>query len=296
MRLIFAVAVAMALSLGIVRPSLAQDDDDDAADPGSTAFQNGDYAAALQAWQPQADAGDPDAMTKIGSLYYYGFGVGRSFPKAAEWYEKAAQLGFVQAQFNLANLYYDGNGVDRDRKQAARWYTAAAQGGSAKAQFYLAQMYEDGEGVDENQDTALQWYQKASDQGLREAQYTLGNKLVNGNGVEADPTKGSDLVLKSAEQKYVPAQILMGQLYWRGKAVPKNLIEAYVWSSQANDNAKMPRDKKRAEDLFEGVKSNMTAEQVKAAEIELLAVAPKKKDKAKQNGAADSNGSDDSQE
>jgi TPR repeat protein len=160
-------------------------------------------------------------------------------------------------------------------------------------------MYEDGEGVAESQETALQWYQKAADQGLPEAQYTLGNKLINGNGVEADPAKGADLVLQAAEQKYVPAQILMGQLYWRGKAVPKNLIEAYVWSSQAKDNAKNPRDQKRAEDLFDGVKSNMNADQVKAAEIELLAVAPKpKQDKNKaKSGASDgSDTSDDSQE
>ena len=134
MRLFFAVALAMALSLGIVRPGLAQDDDDADVDPGSTAFNNGDYAGALKIWQPKADQGDPDAMTNIGVLYQYGLGIPRSMKKAAAMYERAAQLGFVTAQYDLGNLYYDGNGVDRDRKQAARWYTAAAQGGSAKAQ------------------------------------------------------------------------------------------------------------------------------------------------------------------
>ena len=299
MRLIFAVALAMALSCATAMPSLAQDDEDP-ADPGSTAFNNGDYGGALKIWQPKADAGDPDAMTNIGVLYQYGLGIPRSMQKAAEMYEKAAQLGFVTAQYDLANLYYDGTGVDRDRKQAARWYTAAAQGGHAKAQYYLAQMYENGEGVEGDQGTALQWYQKASDQGLPEAQYTLGNKLINGNNVEADPSKGSDLVLKAAEQKYVLAQILMGQLYWRGKVVPQNLIEGYVWASQAQDNAKLPRDKKRAADLFEAIKSNMTAEQVKAAEIELLAVAPKpkKKDSSGKGGTSgdSSGGADDTQE
>jgi len=299
MRLIYAVALAMALVAATAMPGLAQDDQD-AADAASTAFNNGDYAGALKIWQPKADQGDPDAMTNIGVLYYYGLGVSRSQQKAAEWYEKAAQLGFVQAQYDLANLYYDGSGVDRDRKQAARWYTAAAQGGHARAQYYLAQMYESGEGVEENQETALQWYQKAADQELPDAEYTLGNKLINGDNVGADPTKGSDLVLKAAEQKYIPAQILMGQLYWRGKVLPQNLIEAYVWASQAKDNAKLPRDQKRANSLFDAIKSNMTAEQVKAAEIELLAVAPKpKKDKKSSGkGGASDNGSstDDTQQ
>jgi TPR repeat protein len=292
MRLIFAVAFAMALSCAWATQSLAQDDED-AADAASTAFNNGDYEGALKIWQPKADAGDPDAMTNIGVLYQYGLGIPRSMKKAAEMYEKAAQLGFVTAQYDLANLYYDGNGVDRDRKQAARWYTAAAQGGHAKSQFYLAQMYESGVGVEENQATALQWYMKASDQELPEAQYTLGNKLINGTNVDADPAKGSDLVLKAAEQKYVLAQILMGQLYWRGKVLPQNLIEGYVWASQAKDNAKVPRDKKRADDLYDAIKSNMTAEQVKAAEIELVAVAPKKK---KKDAAGKAGSSDDSQE
>jgi len=298
MRLIFAVVLAMALTSATALPSVAQDDND-AADAASTAFNNGDYAGALKIWQPKADQGDPDAMTNIGVLYQYGLGIPRSMKKAAGLYEKAAQLGFVMAQYDLANLYYDGNGVDRDRKQAARWYTAAAQGGHAKSQYYLAQMYEDGEGVDENQATALQWYQKAADQGLPEAQYTLGDKLINGDNVDGDPSKGSDLVLQAAEQKYVPAQILMGQLYWRGKVVPKNLIEAYVWAAQAKDNAKAARDQKRAEDLFDDVKSDMTGDQVKAAEIELLAVAPKpkKKDTSGKSGTSDgTSGSDDNQE
>jgi TPR repeat protein len=106
-------------------------------------------------------------------------------------------------------------------------------------------------------------------------------------------------LLQSAEQKFVPAQILMGQLYWRGKVVPKNLIEAYVWASQAKDNAKAARDQKRAEDLFDDVKSDMTGDQVKAAEIELLAVAPKpkKKDTSGNSGTSDdTSGSDDNQE
>jgi TPR repeat protein len=299
MRLIFAVVLAMGLASAMAMPSFAQDDEDDTADAASTAFNNGDYAGALKIWQPRADQGDPDAMTNIGVLYQFGLGIPRSMKKAAALYEKAAQLGFVTAQYDLANLYYDGNGVDRDRKQAARWYTAAAQGGHAKSQFYLAQMYESGEGVDENEATALQWYQKAADQGLPEAQYTLGNKLINGDNVGADPDKGADLVLKAAEQKYVPAQILMGQLYWRGKVIPKNLIEAYVWAAQAKDNAKNPRDQKRAEDVFGGIKSDMTGDQIKAAEIELLAVAPKpKKDKNGKNGAPDNGGdsSDDSQQ
>ena len=267
--------------IGSALPRAAQAQED--SDPGTDAFNSGDYAGAMTAWQAKADQGDPEAMTNVGTLYNLGLGVKRDFGKAAEWYEKAAQLGFVLAQFNLANLYYNGQGVSRDLKQAARWYTAAAQGGHAKAQLYLAQMYEGGDGVDENQETALAWYQKAADQELPDAQYELGKKLIYGDDVAADLTKGTDLVLKAAEQRFVKAQILIADCYWRARGVPKNVIEAYVWAAQAREIAK-GRDSVRAADLFEDIKSGMNGDQIKAAEIELLAVNPKKKKKDDQGG------------
>jgi TPR repeat protein len=271
MRLIRAALCAAALLCG-AHVTYAQED----SDPGTDAFNNGDYAAAFQAWEGKAAEGDPEAMTNLGLLYLKGLGTKRDLGKAAELYERAAQLGFVIAQFNLANLYYGGQGVSRDLKQAARWYTAAAQGGHAKSQFYLAQMYESGEGVDENKDTALAWYQKASDLGLPDAQYELGKKLIYGDDVTPDPTKGTDLVLKAAEQKYAKAQILIADCYWKGRGLAKNQIEAYVWAAQAREIAKN-QDKKKADSLYDDIKSGMNGDQIKAAEIELMAVNPKKK-------------------
>lgn len=274
MRLIFAFALFAALSLGAAGAAIAQDDQSDA---GATAFNNGDYAGAMEAWLPKAKDSDPEAMTNIGTLYNLGLGVKRDDKAAADWYEKAAQLGFVIAQYDLANLYYSGQGRPRDLKQAGRWYLAAAKGGHAKSQYYLAQMYESGEGVDRDEAAALQWYGKAADQELPEAEYELGSKLISGEGVEVNPVKGADLVLKSAEQRYTKAQILIADCYRRGRAVEKNPIEAYVWASQAVADAKAGHDLMRARSLLQDVKSGMTGDQVKAAEIELLAVNPKKK-------------------
>ena len=271
MRLILAAISAAVLLFG-AQAVQAQDD----SDPGTDAFNQGDYGAAFTAWEAKAAQGDPDAMTNLGMLYDIGYGTKRDFGKAAEWYEKAAQLGFVVAQYNLANLYYDGRGVSRDKKQAARWYTAAAQGNHGKSQFYLAQMYFDGDGIDEDKEAGFAWLQKASDQGSPEAQYELGRRLVFGDDVAADPTKGADLVLKAAEQGYAKAQIEMAMCYWKGRGVAKNQIEAYVWASMGKENAR-GRDVKRANDLFDDVKSGMNGEQIRAAEIELTAVNPKKK-------------------
>jgi TPR repeat protein len=287
MRLILAAVSAAALLLG-AHTVEAQE----SSDPGTDAFNSGDYAGAMTAWEAKAAEGDPEAMTNVGTLYNLGLGVKRDYGKAAEWYEKAAQLGFVVAQFNLANLYYGGQGVSRDMKQAARWYTAAAQGGHTKAQFYLAQMYMDGEGVEENKETGLSWLQKAADLELPDAQHELGRRLIFGDDVAADPTKGTDLVLKAAEQKYAKAQILIADCYWKGRGIEKNLIEAYVWAAQATEIARN-QDKKRADNLFDDVKSSMNGDQIKAAQIELMAVNPKKKKKSGDAGGMDSLGDDD---
>jgi TPR repeat protein len=287
MRLILAAASALALLFG-AQLAFAQED----SDPGTDAFNNGDYAGAATAWESKATQGDPEAMTNLALLYLKGLGVKRDLGKAAELYERASQLGFVVAQFNLANLYYDGQGVSRDKKQAARWYTAAAQGGHAKAQFYLAQMYFDGDGVDESDETGLSWLQKASDLNLPDAQHELGRRLIFGDDVTADPAKGTDLVLKAAEQKYAKAQILIADCYWKGRGIAKNQIEAYVWAAQAKELAR-GRDVKRADDLYEDIKSGMNGDQIKAAEIELLAVNPKKKKKNGDDaGGMDSLGDD----
>jgi TPR repeat protein len=211
-------------------------------------------------------------MNNIGNLYYYGLGVKKDLKQAAAWYEKAAQLGFVLAQFNLATLDYNRN----DLKQAARWYTAAAEGGHPKAMYYLAQMYEEGDGVEENQTQAANWYAKAAAQNLPEGEFEYGQKLVNGEGVEQNAQKGSDMVLKAAEAGYGKAQYTMANYYYRGKVVPKNLIEAYVWATQATQTIRVGRDLDRAQDLLSDIKSGMTGQERQAAEIELQAVATKK--------------------
>src|SRR5262249_38580122 len=153
----------------------------------------------------------------------------------------------------------------------------------ARAQFYLAQMYFDGDGIDENKETGFSWLQKAADLGLPDAQHELGRRLIFGDDVAAEPGKGTDLVLKAAEQKYAKAQILIADCYWKGRGVAKNQIEAYVWAAQAKELAK-GRDSKRADDLYDDIKSGMNGEQIKAAEIELMAVNPKKKKKSDDAG------------
>src|SRR5207244_478390 len=78
---------------------------------GNAAYGRGDYATALQRWEPLADHGVALAQTSLGYMYDAGKGVPRDYVKAAKWYRLAAEQDEVFAQDNLGELYEHGHGV-----------------------------------------------------------------------------------------------------------------------------------------------------------------------------------------
>jgi hypothetical protein len=69
------------------------------------------YATSLKVWQPQADAGDPQAQYYVGRIYDNGLGRAPDAALAAVWYKKAADKGNTAALTALAGLYEKG-GID----------------------------------------------------------------------------------------------------------------------------------------------------------------------------------------
>ncbi len=64
-----------------------------------------------------ASGGDPKALYEIGMRFADGRGVKADPKKAAEWYEKAAELGLAPAQYRIGNFYEKGTGVDSRRQE-----------------------------------------------------------------------------------------------------------------------------------------------------------------------------------
>ena len=79
----------------------------------------------------KAEAGDANAQSNLGSMYYKGQGVEQDFKEAVKWWQKAADQGFASAQNGLGLIYDNGNGVPEDDVQAYAWYNIAAANGSA---------------------------------------------------------------------------------------------------------------------------------------------------------------------
>ena len=107
---------------------------------GQKAFNNKDYATAVEEWRLSAEQGDAKSQFGLGWMYYNGKGVKKYFKTAVKWYTLAAKQGHVSSQYNLAKLYQNGQGVKKDYKAAGKWYDLAAEQGHAKAQYNLGLM------------------------------------------------------------------------------------------------------------------------------------------------------------
>ncbi len=121
-----AFAVFAALALWLTDPPVARAD----FEAGMRAANLRDYAGALRAWRPLAEAGEARAQYHLGMLYEEGRGVGRDYGEAARWYRAAAGQGHAPAQNALAILIVQGQGVARDPVEAYRWFILAAAGGN----------------------------------------------------------------------------------------------------------------------------------------------------------------------
>jgi tetratricopeptide (TPR) repeat protein len=117
---------------------------------GWSAYDTGDYARALEIFNEDAAAGDPDAQYALGWMHGNGLGVPQDYGTALSWYERSARQGNVDAQ-NSAGFIHDlGLAGSPDTDMAEHWYGEAAAQGSIVAQNNLAYRWSlDGRNLEE---------------------------------------------------------------------------------------------------------------------------------------------------
>ncbi|MFZ1830321.1 MAG: tetratricopeptide repeat protein, partial [Candidatus Competibacteraceae bacterium] len=90
-----------------------------------------------------------------------------------------------------------------------------------------------GTGTPPDESAALRWIGKAATQGNAAAQFELGSYYT------LEPhrnwPRAADLLRQSALQGFAPAQSSLAILYWAGKGVPQDRIEAYAWLGLATE-------------------------------------------------------------
>lgn len=148
---------------------------------GFAAYEQGNYQQAILLLKPLAENGAAEAQTKLGSMYYLGFGVAEDDQEAAKWFKKAAQQGDLEAHVMLGTLYVLGAGVPQDDAAAADHFRVPAEWGIGGAQFILGILYMYGRGVPENKVEAYKWLSLSAERGslaAREACNSLSRQMT----------------------------------------------------------------------------------------------------------------------
>ena len=239
---------------------------------GKHMYLKGNYAAALEKFEPLAEIGHVESQYYLGVMSYYGKGIAQNHNQAIKWIMKAAEQGYSDAQFELGQMYSERNGVDRDDREAIKWYRKAAEQGNRDAyhklcvmyafgrgapkkfivepeevpkkfivgpenvsaqQIRLCVIYEDGEGPPQSFEAALEYYRKAVDEGDADAQYKLGEMYENGKAIQRDDIAAVKWYRKAAEQGDADAYYKLGEMYENGKAIQRDFEKVVEWYQES---------------------------------------------------------------
>jgi len=184
----------------------------------------------------EAQAGDREAQYWLGLLYRDGGKfVPRDSEKFADWLNKSAEQGYAPAQRILEGFTMNLSGTNRDPVGNEMYLLRGAEQGNADSQFWLGVSYEQNWFGTTDVKEAANWYRKAAEQGQPDAQTSLGMLYEYGDGVEQDYAVAAEWYRKAAE--HVPdlggagvGRSRLASLYMEGHGVPKDYIQAYMWS------------------------------------------------------------------
>lgn len=163
-------------------------------------------ADALSALEDAANAGQPMALWRLGTMYENGEGVEKDPVKAFGYFSqiandhadaapKSLEADIVAQSFvKIGDYYRDGLPgagipVDEERSHALLLH-AASYFGDADAQYRVGELYASEEGLGINPLQSARWYSLAARKGHPAAQAKLGILLFNGEGIEAQPVEG----------------------------------------------------------------------------------------------------------
>jgi hypothetical protein len=133
-----------------------------------------------------------------------------------------------------------------------------AAGGDAAAQMDLGLHYVTGTGIAPDEQAALRWIGKAAAQGNAAAQFELGSYYTL--EPHRDFERAAERLRQSALQGFAPAQSSLAILYWAGKGVPQDRVEAYAWLGLAAEQGE-----REALDRQPGLQAELSAAELQQA-------------------------------
>jgi len=109
---------------------------------------------------------EEETQYRLGLNYIYGTNVIKDTSKAAECFQKAADLGYLPARRELGILLASGDGVDVDMEKAVEYLSEAADQLDPSALYHLGLMYELGIGVPKDLQKCVRMLAYAAEMGF----------------------------------------------------------------------------------------------------------------------------------
>jgi uncharacterized protein len=181
-------------------------------------------------WLAIATNGNPDAQYNLGLVFAGRYGNEPDWPKAAEWFRKAAEQKVPEAEYNLGLLYLDGHGVEKDAVAAADWLSRAAVKGMVEAALEYGVLVMRGEGVQRDEKIGIKWLTYAAMRGHPVAQNRLARIYATGTGVTADVVEAAKWNILAAKggRPDVTLDEMMTKLTAAQKAEAEKRAKAFV--------------------------------------------------------------------
>ncbi|KAJ3316500.1 hypothetical protein HDU93_004407, partial [Gonapodya sp. JEL0774] len=189
-----------------------------------------------------ARTGNPFAQTALGSCYWNGIGVTRSFDKALEWWNLAglSKSAESEALYLLGSVYFDGlGGLPRDPMKACYMFMDAVEKGNRNAMYALGTCLQLGEGHEEDLRKMEATWERAADLGHTFAQSSLGQWFLEDAGMDRDKDRAYryfEMAAENASDIDPSASYNAGLLCESGEGLPRgrpNINKAIEWFTLA---------------------------------------------------------------
>lgn len=195
------------------------------------------YREAAAWLQPLAEKGDAAVMLRLADLHM------KNKPQEAFRYlGKAAEAGNAEALYRLGMAYWEGRLPPRSYGAAFKCFKQAHEQGNPDASFMLARHYLEGRGTAMNYRLAADLFEQLYSGGCVRAGIPLGFMYYGGLGVQKNYVRARDCLLKGLSgPDEIPGDFrpyaLLGKMYYQGgSGLKKNLPEAGRYLRKAGND------------------------------------------------------------
>jgi TPR repeat protein len=189
----------------------------------------GDAAKAVAAFETAVAEGDAGAMLNLARMVGWGAGVPVDFPRAEMLLKDAIAGGMARDGWSaLAALYVESDDAHRDLAKAAEAYQRAADLGDSWAMLSLAQMLAQGNGVPVDAVRARELLEQAVAAGGEVSKWAwagLGD-LYRSADATRDPARAVEAYETAIELGNVGAMVSLGRMLGAGEGVPVDFERA----------------------------------------------------------------------